>query len=148
MELGELVQRLRQDYPKGLSGERDALVTLLVQRGYPHAEAVRLAQALETQGYAHFLPGAKSRWFFTEKPLDLQALMRALDQEYREFVGEGDEEEEALAFLTAQLEGDRAVAREVLEALRLAGYVETAYSPELERNRLFFRFPEALRLWG
>jgi hypothetical protein len=65
MELGELVQRLRQDYPKGLSGERDALVTLLVQRGYPHAEAVRLAQALEAQGYAHFLPGAKSRWFFS-----------------------------------------------------------------------------------
>ena len=148
MAFKELAQALRQDYPQGLPGERDALVTLLVQRGYPHAEAAHLAQALEAQGYAHFLPGARSRWFFTEKPLNLQALMRALDQEYREFVGEGDEEEEALAFLTAQLEGDRAVAREVLEALRLAGYVETAYSPELERNRLFFRFPEALRLWG
>lgn len=148
MDLKDLAQALRQGHPEGLPGERDALVTLLVQRGYPHPEAVRLAQALEAQGYAHFLPGAKSRWFFTERPVDLQALMRALDQEYREFVGEGDEEEEALTFLTSRLEGDRAVAKEVLEALRLAGYVEAAYSPELERNRLFFRFPEALGLLG
>ena len=27
-------------------------------------------------------------------------------------------------------------------------YVERAYSPELARDRLFFRFPEALRLLG
>ncbi len=52
--------------------------------------------------------------------------MRALDQEYPEFVGEGDEEEEALDFLAARLEGDRQVAKEVLEALRGAGYVEKA----------------------
>ena len=57
------------------------------------------------------------------------------------------EEEEALAFLAARL-GDREVAREVLEAMRAAGYVERAYSPELARDRLFFRFPEALRLLG
>jgi len=75
--------------------------------------------------------------------LDLKALMRALDQEFPEFVGEGDEEEEALAFLAARL-GDR----EVLEAMQAAGYVERAYSPELARDRLFFRFPEALRLLG
>ena len=52
-----------------------------------------------------------------------------------------------VGFLAARL-GDREVAREVLEAMRAAGYVERAYSPELARDRLFFRFPEALRLLG
>jgi len=147
MDLRELATALQRAYPQGLPGERDALVTLLVERGYHHQEAVELARALEAQGYAHFLPGERSRWGFTSRPLDLKALMRALDQEYKDFVGEGDEEE-ALAFLTARLEGDRQVAREVLEALRGAGYVEKAHSPELVRDRLFFRFPEALRLYA
>jgi len=80
--------------------------------------------------------------------VDLKALMRALDQEYPEFVGEGDEEEEALDFLAPRLEGDRQVAKEVLETLRGAGCVEKAYSPELVRDRLFFRLPEALRLYA
>jgi len=105
-----------------------------------------VARALEAQGYAHFLPGEKPRFAFTSRPVDLKALMRALDQEYPEFVGEGDEEEEALDFLAARLEGDRQVAKEVPEALRGAGYVEKAYSPELVRDHLFFRFPEALQL--
>ena len=107
-----------------------------------------MARALEAQSYAHFLPGEKPRFTFTSRPVDLKALMRALNQEYPEFVGEGDEEEEALDFLAARLEGDRQVAKEVLEALRGAGYVEKAYSLELVRDRLFFRFPEALRLYA
>jgi len=146
LELEKLAASLQQAYPQGLPGERDALVTLLVRKGYSRQEAV--ARALEAQGYAHFLPGEKPRFAFTSRPVDLKALMRALDQEYPEFVGEGDEEEEALDFLAAQLEGDRQVAKEVLEALRGAGYVEKAYSPELVRDRLFFPFPEALRLYA
>jgi hypothetical protein len=148
MELEKLANSLREEHPNGLKGERDALVTLLQQRGHTHQEAVELARALEAQGYAHFLPGEKPHFAFTSRPVDLKALMRALDQEYPEFVGEGDEEEEALDFLAARLEGDRQVAKEVLEALRGAGYVEKAYSPELVRDRLFFRFPEALRLYA
>jgi hypothetical protein len=123
-------------------------VTLLVRKGYSRQEAVAVARALEAQGYAHFLPGEKPRFAFTSRPVDLEALMRALDQEYPESVGEGDEEEEALDFLAARLEGDRQVAKEVLEALRGAGYVEKAYSPELVQDRPFFRFPEALRLYA
>jgi hypothetical protein len=79
--LEKLTASLQQAYPQGLPGERDALVTLLVQKGYSHQEAV--ARALEAQGYAHFLPGEKPRFAFT-------------------------------------------VAKEVLEALRGAGYVEKA----------------------
>lgn len=146
MDMERWAQALKEEYPKGLLGEREALVSLLVEKGLAHAEAVKVAQALEAQGYAHFLPGERPRWFFSSRSLDLKALMRALDQEFPEFVGEGDEEE-ALAFLAARL-GDREVAREVLEAMRAAGYVERAYSPELARDRLFFRFPEALRLLG
>ncbi|WP_105316765.1 hypothetical protein [Thermus tenuipuniceus] len=146
MELKRLVEELRARFPKGLDGEREGLVRALAEKGTSPTEAERLAEALEAQSYAHYLPGEKGRWVFLSKPLDLTALMRTLDQEYREFVGEGDEEEEVLAFLTAKLEGDRAVAQEVLEALRLAGYVEKGYSPELERDRLIFHFPEALRL--
>ncbi|GGN06053.1 hypothetical protein GCM10007092_21160 [Thermus composti] len=145
MNVKRWAQTLKEEYPKGLLGEREALVSLLVGKGLSHAEAVEVARALEAQGYAHFLPGERPRWFFSSRSLDLKALMRALDEEYRAFVGEGDEEEEALAFLAARLEGDRDTAREVLEALQLAGYVENLYSPELARNRLFFRFPEALR---
>ncbi|WP_018461053.1 hypothetical protein [Thermus oshimai] len=148
MELEKLAAGLKDTYPEGVVGERESLVALLVARGYPHPQAQELARALEAQGYAHFLPGERPRWAFTRRPVDLKALMRALDREYAEFVGEGDEEEEALAFLAARLEGDREVAKEVLEALRSAGYVERAYSPELLRDRFFFRFPEALRLWA
>lgn len=145
MELEKLAASLQEAYPQGLPGEREALVTLLLQRGLPRPEALELARALEAQGYAHFLPGERPRWAFTRRPVDL---MRALDQEYPEFVGEGDEEEEALASLALRLEGDRQVAKEVLEALRAAGYVEKAYRPELVRDRLLFRFPEALRLYA
>ena len=138
MNVERWAQALKEEYPRGLLGEREALVSLLVGKGLSHAEAVEVALALEAQGYAHFLPGERPRLFFSS---------RSLDQEFPEFVGEGDEEEEALAFLAARL-GDREVAREVLEAMRAAGYVERAYSPELARDRLFFRFPEALRLLG
>jgi len=148
MELEKLAASLQEAYPQGLPGEREALVTLLLQRGLPRPEALELARALEAQGYAHFLSGERPRRAFTRRPVDLKALMRALDQEYPEFVGEGDEEEEALAFLALRLEGNRQVAKEVLEALRAAGYVEKTYRPELVRNRLLFRFPEALRLYA
>lgn len=146
MEYGpkKLAEELCAQYPQGLKGERDGLAKVLEKRGASQAEAREWAEALEAQGYAHYLYGEKGRWVFFAKPVDLWALMRTLDQEYREFVGEGDEGE-VLALLTAKLEGDRATAQEVLEALRLAGYVETGYSPELDRERLFFRFPEALR---
>ncbi len=89
MELEKLAASLQQAYPQGLPRERDALVTLLMQKGYSRQEAVAVARALEAQGYAHFLPGEKPRFAFTSRPVDLKALMRALDQEYPEFVGEG-----------------------------------------------------------
>ncbi|WP_038049310.1 hypothetical protein [Thermus caliditerrae] len=148
MDPKHLAAWLRLRYPTGLPGGQEALAATLEAKGLSPGEAIEAAQILEEQGYAYFLPGEKSRWVFTEKPLNLKALMRALDQEYREFVGEGDEEEEALAFLTAHLEGDRATAQEVLEALRSAGYVRKVHSPELNRDRLFFRFPETFRLFG
>lgn len=146
MTLEELFQTLKAEYPQGLPGERDALVTALMQKGLPHPEAVRAAEALEAQGYAHFLPGERSRWTFTPRPLDLKALVRSLDQARRQ--SPTPLEEEAIALLAAQLDGDREVAQEVLEALRLAGYVENVYDPEQERSYLLFHFPEALRLLG
>ncbi|RTH17687.1 hypothetical protein CSW41_07575, partial [Thermus scotoductus] len=77
---------------------------------------------------------------------DLRTLMRTLAQEYREFVGKGDEEE-AWTLLAAKLGGDRAVAREVWDALHRAGLGGKGYSPEEHRNQLFLRFLEALRLF-
>ena len=94
MNVERWAQVLKEEYPRGLLGEREALVSLLVGKGLSHAEAVEVARALEAQGYAHFLPGERPRWFFSSRSLDLKALMRALDQEFPEFVGEGDEEEE------------------------------------------------------
>lgn len=77
---------------------------------------------------------------------DLRTLMRTLAQEYREFVGKGDEEE-AWTLLAAKLGGDRAVAREVWEALQRAGLGGKGYSPEEYRNPIFLRFLEILRLF-
>mgnify|MGYP006337178495 FL=1 len=87
MNVERWAQAQKEEYPRGLLGEREALVSLLVGKGLSHAEAVEVARALEAQGYAHFLPGERPRWFFSSRSLDLKALMRALDQEFPEFVG-------------------------------------------------------------
>lgn len=99
------------------------------------------------QGHAQRLPGARRPPTLPSPSPDLRTLMRTLAQEYREFVGKGDEEEEAWSFLAAKLGGDRAVAREVWEALHRAGLGGKGYSPEEHRNQLFLRFLEALRLF-
>jgi len=142
----ELAHALVQLFPQGLVGERDALVTFLMNEvGLSHTDAVRVAEALESAGYAHHLPGERPRWIFTSKPVSLLALMQMLDEEYAEFIGEGDEDprEAALQFIAGKLQVDREVAEEILEGLTAAGYAEVAYSPELERERYFFKFPEA-----
>jgi hypothetical protein len=123
MELEKLAASLQQAYPQGLTGERDALVTLLVRKGYNRQEAVAVARALEAQGYAHFLPGEKPRFAFTSRPVDLKP---SCGPWTRSTPSSWDEEEEALDFPAPRLEGDRQVAKEVLEALRGAGYVEKA----------------------
>ena len=145
----ELARALAQSFPQGLIGERDALVTFLVNRvGLAHADAVRVADALEASGYAHHLPGERPRWIFTSKPVSLRALMHLLDEEYAEFVGEGDEDprEEALRFIAGRLRVDREVAEEILEGLAAAGYAEVAYHPEAERDRYLFKFPEVFAM--
>ncbi len=98
------------------------------------------------QGHAQRLPGARRSPTHPSPSPDLRTLMRTLAQEYREFVGKGDEEE-AWTLLAAKLGGDRAVAREVWEALHRAGLGGKGYSPEEHRNQLFLRFLEALRLF-
>ena len=145
-KLEELAGALAKAFPKGLVGERDALVTFLVNEvGLEHPRAVRVADELESAGYAHHLPGERPRWIFTSKPVSLRELMMMLDEEFSEFVGEGDEDprETALKFISSRLRVDREVAEEILEGLVAAGYAEVAYSPELERDRYFFKFPEA-----
>ncbi len=140
-----LARALVDRFPQGLVGEREALVTFLVNRvGLSHGDAVKLADALEATGYAHHLPGERPRWVFTSRPVSLRALMRMLDQEYAEFVGEGDEDprEEALRFIASRLEVDRKVAEEILEGLAAAGYASLGYSPEAGRDRYLFEFPE------
>ncbi|WP_206202045.1 hypothetical protein [Thermus caldilimi] len=99
------------------------------------------------QGHAPRLPELRHPPTLPSPSQDLRTLMRTLAQEYREFVGKGDEEEEAWSFLAAKLGGDRAVAREVGEALHRAGLGGKGYSPEEHRNQLFPRFLEALRLF-
>ncbi len=144
-EFEALARRLAERFPQGLVGEREALVTFLVNEvGLAHADAVRVAEVLETTGYAHHLPGERPRWIFTSRPVSLRALMRMLDQEYAEFIGEGDEDprEEALNFIASRLEVDRKVAEEILEGLAAAGYASVGYSPEAERDRYLFLFPD------
>lgn len=46
----ELANLLRQEHPQGLVGEREGLVTYLMQAGLSHHEAVETANRLEQAG--------------------------------------------------------------------------------------------------
>ena len=46
MNVERWAQALKEEYPRGLLGEREALVSLLVGKGLSHAEAVEVARAL------------------------------------------------------------------------------------------------------
>jgi hypothetical protein len=142
-----IIQDLRRRYPEGLSGEREQLVTALMNdEGLEHAEALKLADRLRAEGFAHHLPGAQGRWMFTTRPVSLQELMHRLDESYESYTFEGgSEREELLGFLGSQMGLDRDVAEEVLTGLEHAGYTSVVYQEEIARNRMFLAFPEAFR---
>ena len=142
-----IVADLKRRYPEGLPGERDQLVTALMNdEGLGHGEALELAERLRDEGYAHHLPGASGRWFFTTRPVSLHALMTRLDEEYESYAFEGDDErEELLEFMSGHMNLDRDVADEVLSGLEQAGYTSLVYQEDAARERMFIRFPEAFR---
>ncbi|WP_457632953.1 hypothetical protein [Oceanithermus desulfurans] len=144
-DVTELARYLARTYPQGLVGERDALVTLFMQTGMEHAQAVRWASRLEKEGHAHHLPGTSPRWIFTSRPVSLAALARMVKGEWSAFVGASDEAvEEALEFFERQLGVDHATAQEIYRGLEAAGYVSVAYQegPDYARDRVLFEFPE------
>ena len=144
-DVTELARHLVKQYPHGLVGERDALVTLFMKAGLSHADAVRWAGRLEEEGYAHHLPGASPRWVFTSKPVSFQELARIIKGEWDEFVGRENEAlEEAYEFIQQHLGVDREVAEEVYRGLEAAGYASVVYqeAPEFNRERVLFEFPE------
>ncbi len=148
-DLAGLASALAKHFPRGLLGEREAMVTFLTNEvGLPHPKAVEIAEALEASGHAHHLPGQSPRWIFTSEPVSLRALMRKLDEEYHEFIGEGDADprEEALTFIGGRLGVDRRVAEEILEGLEAAGYASLAEGAASNRDRFAFNFPEAFVL--
>jgi hypothetical protein len=145
MRLDQWASALKEKHPAGLDGPREVLAAALEREGLSPAEAERVAEALERAGYAHHLAGEKPRWFLSRVPLDLKGLFQSLREEFRSFAGPKEAREEALAFILAKLDVDRKTAEEVLSALEAAGYAALAYDPTLERERFFFRFPEALR---
>lgn len=146
-EAQAIIQDLRRRYPEGLSGEREQLVTVLMnEEGLEHAEALELADRLRAEGFAHHLPGASSRWLFTTRSVSLPELMHRFDESYESYaVGGADEREELLGFLSSQLDMDRGVAQEVLTGLEHAGYTSVVYREDIARNRMFLAFPEAFR---
>jgi len=140
-----LARQLSSAYPRGLVGERDALVTLLMKAGLSHAEAVRWAGRLEKEGYAHHLPGSSPRWVFTSKPVSFQELAEMIRSEWAGFVGQSSEApEEAIEFFERHLGLDRELAEEVYRGLEAAGYASIVYqeAPEFNRERVLFEFPE------
>ena len=142
-----IIQDLRRTYPEGLAGEREQLVTALMNdEGLSHEEALALAERLREEGLAHHLPGERARWLFTVRPLSLRELMAKLDESYDAYDFEGDDErEELLSFMGAELELDRDVAEEVLSGLEQAGYTSLVYQEAAARRRLYVTFPEMLR---
>ncbi len=144
-DVTELARLLVQAYPQGLVGERDALVTLFMKAGLPHAEAVRWASELEKEGHAHHLPGARPRWVFTGKPVSFRRLASLVKSEWGGYVGDADgATEEALEFFERRLGVDHNTALEIYRGLEAAGYVSVAFQegPDHARDRVLFEFPE------
>ncbi|WP_457630588.1 hypothetical protein [Oceanithermus sp.] len=144
-DLEALARLLAGAYPRGLVGERDALVTLLMKAGLSHAEAVRWAGRLEDEGYAHHLPGSSPRWVFTSKPVSFKELAELIKSEWAGFVGKSSEAPaEALEFFQRHLGLDPEVAEEVYRGLEAAGYAAVVFqeAPEFNRERVLFEFPE------
>ncbi len=140
-----LAQYLAEVYPKGLLGERDELVTLLMKAGLNHADAVSWAGRLEKEGYAHHLPGSSPRWAFTSKPVSFHELARAIRGEWSEFVGNSNDAlDEAIEFFEQSVGVDREVAQEIYRALEAAGYASVVYQEgdAFSRDRVLFDFPE------
>ncbi len=135
--LEDIALALLEERPEGLAGEKEGLVTFLIQAGLTQPQAVAVVQNLEQAGYAAFVP-ARKRWLFA--PFSLTEMMRLLDEEYPEFVAHHTAEprEEALEFLANRMKMDRGLAVEILDDLEAAGMAEVAFSPDLERDRLRF----------
>ncbi|MBI5812469.1 MAG: hypothetical protein ACOYW9_14340 [Deinococcota bacterium] len=135
----ELANLLRQEHPQGLVGEREGLVTYLMQAGLSHHEAVETANRLEQAGYAHFIPAQRSRWLFLQQAQP--ELLKNLGPEYNEFVTPtepSDPKEEVLDFIVERFGVDRDVAEELFSDLEASGYIEQAYDPNRERDRYRF----------
>lgn len=135
--LEDIALALLEERPEGLAGEKEGLVTFLIQAGLTQPQAVAVVQNLEQAGYAAFVP-ARKRWLFA--PFSLTEMMRLLDEEYPEFVPyhTAKPREEALEFLAARMKMDRGLAVEILDDLEAAGMAEVAFSLDLERDRLRF----------
>ncbi len=141
----KVARHLKKRHPGGMVGERDELITELVNVDkLSHQDAVRAAVALEEAGHAHHLPSERSCWLFTRQPVALRNLMQGFDEEYAEFVGHSENpREEMLEFIGAQLNVDEDVAEEVLAGFESAGYSSVVYDPNLTRDRMLMKFPEA-----
>jgi hypothetical protein len=142
-----IIADLRRRYPEGLGGEREQLVTALMNdEGLEHKEALALAERLRSEGFAHHLPGDSARWFFTSRSVSLRELMAKLDESYDDYAYEGDDQrEELLYFISSELNLDRDVADEVLQGLEHAGYTSLIYHEGAARDRMFISFPEVFR---
>lgn len=142
-----IVKELKEHYPQGLPGEREQLVTELMNRGkVEHAEAVAVANNLSDSGYAHHLPGNSSRWLFTSEAVSMRDLQSYFNNHDEAHNFDGDEPRVAmLEFIGGHLNVDADVAEEVLSGLEQAGYASLAYHEESLRDRYRVVFPEAFR---
>lgn len=142
-----IVRELREHYPQGLPGEREQLVTELMNRGsLEHSEAVNIAKELSEGGYAHHLAGNSSRWLFTSEAVSMTDLQTYFNDHYDSYVAEADEPRMAmLEFIGGHLNVDSNVAKEILDGLEQAGYTSLAYDEKSLRDRYLVAFPEAFR---
>ncbi len=142
-----VIADLRGRYPEGLAGEREQLVTALMNdEGLEHREALALAEQLREEGFAHHLPGDSARWLFTERSVPFDDLRARLEDAYDDYRFEGEgEREELLTFMSAEMGLERDVADEVLAGLEQAGYTSVLYHEGAARDRMFVRFPDAFR---
>lgn len=142
-----IVKELKDHYPQGLPGEREQLVTELMNRGdLAHEDAVDTANELSEGGYAHHLPGDSSRWLFTSEAVSMTGLQSYFNDNYDAYRAEADEPRAAmLEFINQHLKVDRGVAEEVLTGLEQAGYTSVTYHEESLRDRYRVNFPEAFR---
>jgi hypothetical protein len=138
--LDELTRVMLERYPSALRNRREELVFSLIGEGLAEEDAELVLRSLEEAKHMHLVNGDL---ILTRHAVSMPELLRSLEEEYPEFVGQAPDEprEEMTEFIAVKMGLDADVAREVLEDLEAAGYATVGYDRDYQRDRVLLKRP-------